>query len=38
MPDDSETALMQARCRHVSLVDYRKGIGHTEALTVHDVA
>ena len=34
MPDDSETALMRARCKHVSMVDYSKGIGHTEALTV----
>lgn len=32
-PDE---ALMRARCKHVSLVDYSKGIGHTEALTVPD--
>lgn len=34
MPDDSQTALMGAKCKYVSLVDYSRGIGHTEALTV----
>lgn len=34
LPDDSETALMQATCKYVSIVDYSKGIGHTEAMTV----
>ena len=34
LPDDSETALMRATCKYVSTVDYSKGIGHTEALTV----
>ena len=34
LPDDRETALMRARCKHVSVVDYSRGIGHTEALTV----
>lgn len=33
-PDNIETALMLARCRYVSLVDYSKGLGHTEALTI----
>ena len=36
LPDDSETALMHARCKYVSVLDYSKGIGHTEALTVAD--
>ena len=34
LPDDSETSLMRAKCKYVSIVDYSKGIGHTEALTV----
>lgn len=34
LPDDSETALMRATCKYVSVVDYSKGIGHTEALIV----
>lgn len=36
LPDNSETALMSARCKYVSLLDYSKGIGHTEALTIPD--
>ncbi len=32
--DDPETALMRATCKYVSVLDYSKGIGHTEALTV----
>lgn len=34
LPDDLETALMCAKCKYVSVLDYSKGIGHTEALTV----
>lgn len=34
LPDNSETALMRAQCKYVSVLDYSKGIGHTEALTV----
>ena len=34
LPDDSETALMRAQCKYVSVLDYSKGIGHTEAPTV----
>lgn len=34
LPQGSETALMQAVCKHVSVVDYSKGPGHTEALTI----
>lgn len=33
-PDDSETALMCARCKYVSVLDYSKGIGHSEGLMV----
>lgn len=36
LPDDLETALMRAQCKYVSVLDYSKGIGHTEALTVPD--
>ena len=35
LPDRSESAVMRAMCRHVSIVDYTQGIGHTEAFTVH---
>ena len=33
-PDESEEALMRAVCKYVSVLDYSKGLGHTEALTV----
>jgi hypothetical protein len=33
-PDLEETALMRAKCKYVSVLDYSKGIGHTEDLTV----
>jgi len=33
-PDDEDTALMCADCKYVSVLDYSKGIGHSEALTV----
>lgn len=32
-PDNTQTALMRADCKHVSVLDYSKGLGHTEALT-----
>lgn len=35
-PDPADEALMRARCKYVSVVDYSKGIGHTEALTIPD--
>lgn len=38
VPDDSQTALMRATCKFVSVLDYSKGIGHTEALTVGEAA
>jgi nitroimidazol reductase NimA-like FMN-containing flavoprotein (pyridoxamine 5'-phosphate oxidase superfamily) len=34
LPKGSETALMQAVCKHVSILDYSRGLGHTEALTI----
>lgn len=33
-PQDSEEALMRADCKFVSVLDYSKGIGHSEALIV----
>jgi hypothetical protein len=33
-PDPTDEALMRATCKYVSVLDYSKGIGHTEALTV----
>ncbi|RIX31481.1 pyridoxamine 5'-phosphate oxidase family protein [Sphingomonas edaphi] len=33
-PDPNVTALMRARCEHVSVLDYSIALGHTEALTV----
>jgi len=33
-PGPSDEALMRADCKYVSALDYSKGIGHTEALTV----
>ena len=38
MPDESETALMSAGCKYVSLVDFSRGIGHIDALTVDEPA
>ena len=31
IPDARTAAIMMARCEHVSVVDYTKGLGHTEA-------
>ena len=33
LPEKSETAMMRAVCEHVSVLDYSKGLGHTQALT-----
>ena len=30
----AEVATMVARCRHVSMLDYSKGLGHAESLTI----
>ena len=34
MPTRSEAALMRAICRHVSILDFTKGLGHADELTV----
>ena len=36
LPDRSDAAMIKAECRHVSIVDYRKGRGHTEELSIDD--
>ena len=28
----SETALMRASCKHLSMLDYSQGLGHSEAI------
>ena len=33
-PDTAEVATMRADCKHVSVLDYSLGLGHTEALTI----
>ena len=35
-PDEAETAMMMAECKYVSVLDYRKGPGHTEEFIVGD--
>lgn len=32
MPENSVAAMMRAACEHVSVLDYTKGLGHTDAL------
>ncbi len=34
LPHQSEAAIMRAMCRHVSILDFTKGLGHTDGLTV----
>jgi nitroimidazol reductase NimA-like FMN-containing flavoprotein (pyridoxamine 5'-phosphate oxidase superfamily) len=36
LPEDAQTALMKARCRYVSVLDYSKGIGHSEETVVDE--
>lgn len=33
LPESSEAAMMWADCRHVSIVDYSKGLGHSDEFT-----
>jgi nitroimidazol reductase NimA-like FMN-containing flavoprotein (pyridoxamine 5'-phosphate oxidase superfamily) len=33
-PGKDEVATMRADCKHVSILDYSQGLGHTEALTL----
>ena len=34
LPERSDAAVMRADCKYVSLLDYSKGLGYTEALTI----
>lgn len=34
LPDRSEAAVMRAMCRHISILDFTKGLGHSDRLTV----
>ena len=34
LPDRTEAAMMKAVCQHVTVLDYRKGAGHTEELSL----
>lgn len=36
LPDVSETAMMQASCKYISVLDYSEGLGHTEVLTLSE--
>jgi hypothetical protein len=36
LPDDDASALIRARCKYVSVLDYTQGIGHTEDLVIED--
>jgi len=33
-PQQDEVATMSADCRHVSVLDYSQGLGHSESLTI----
>lgn len=34
LPDRTDAAMMKAECHHVTVLDYRRGPGHTEELSV----
>lgn len=34
IPDAAEVAMMSARCKYLSVLDYSQGLGHADALTV----
>jgi nitroimidazol reductase NimA-like FMN-containing flavoprotein (pyridoxamine 5'-phosphate oxidase superfamily) len=36
LPEQAETALIRATCKFVSVLDYSKGFGHSEAMTFGD--
>jgi nitroimidazol reductase NimA-like FMN-containing flavoprotein (pyridoxamine 5'-phosphate oxidase superfamily) len=36
LPGSSDAALMRADCKYLSMLDYTKGFGHTEALSLGD--
>ena len=35
-PENDDVATMAADCRYVSVLDYSKGVGHAETLTIED--
>lgn len=37
-PEDAEVATMVAQCKYVSVLDYSKGLGHTESLVLEGAA
>jgi nitroimidazol reductase NimA-like FMN-containing flavoprotein (pyridoxamine 5'-phosphate oxidase superfamily) len=38
VPDRTATALMKATCEHLTVLDYTKGLGHTDALNLTGMA
>jgi nitroimidazol reductase NimA-like FMN-containing flavoprotein (pyridoxamine 5'-phosphate oxidase superfamily) len=36
LPGSADAALMRADCKYVSLLDYSKGLGHTEGFSIGD--
>ena len=36
LPDRSRAAMIKAECKHLSVVDYRKGLGHTKEISIGD--
>lgn len=38
LPDPAAAVIMSARCEHVSVLDYRQGLGHREELTVGETS
>ena len=33
-PEDAEVATMAADCKHLCVLDYSQGLGHTETVTI----
>ena len=33
-PEQAQIAIMRAECRHLSVLDYSRGLGHVDALTI----
>jgi hypothetical protein len=36
IPDANEAVFMRGKCKHISILDFSKGLGHREQLTVDD--
>ena len=36
LPDNENAAVMRASCRYISIVDYTKGVGHSEEFAAED--